>query len=311
MFLVVGACADLTEGTGDVDGETGSSSSSASGTGTPTTASDDGPPPVTGGAEVSGDTTNPDPSTSMSMGSDDATSSSTGEGDTTTSTEPRCGPQVLLDDDPVLYWRLGDDDATAFDETAHAQHGTHSNVSLGAAGVASDGDDAIELAGSVDNLVSLAPVGAFPSTEFTIEVWVNSTGDTDGGLVSYAIPQTDNEIYLDDPSSLDLMVAGTGIETEQDIVDGEWHHLAVTWRSSDGRYRFFLDGEPGASGDGLATGATLGGGGTLVVGQDQDTVGGGFDTGQAYLGRLDELVIFDTALPAATIAAHRDAILCE
>lgn len=222
-----------------------------------------------------------------------------------------CGPQVLLDDGPVLYWRLGDPGNVATDETVQAQDGAYFNVGGNAVGISGDGDSAIELAGEVSSYAELAVVRAFPTTAFTIELWVNSVTDPgDGGLISYATPSGDNEIYIDDPSSLDLMVVGDGISGSHSIVDGTWHHLAATWRSSDGNYELIVDGVQVESGV-LAAGESIDGGGTLIVGQDQDFVGGGFEADQAYLGRLDELVIYDVVLPASRIEAHRQAVLCE
>lgn len=247
------------------------------------------------------------PPTTSGVGSASAEESSSA----TTGRNALCGPQVLLDDGPVLYWRLGDPGNVAIDETVQAQDGAYFNVGGNAVGISSDGDSAIELAGEVGSYAELAVVGAFPTTAFTIELWVNTVTDPgDGGLFSYATPSGDNEIYIDDPSSLDLMVVGDGISGSHSVVDGIWHHLAVTWRSSDGNYELIVDGVQVESGA-LAAGESIDGGGTLIVGQDQDFVGGGFEADQAYLGRLDELVIYDVVLPASRIEAHRQAVLCE
>ena len=58
------------------------------------------------------------------------------------------------------------------------------------------------------------------------------------------------------------------------------------------------------------TGVILDSGGSLILGQDQDSVGGNFDSSQTHRGNLDELAVFDQVLDEATIVAHRDAILC-
>merc|ERR1712176_258482 len=46
-----------------------------------------------------------------------------------------------------------------------------------------------------------------------------------------------------------------------------------------------------------------GSGGTLIVGQDQDTVGGGFDVNQAFGGDLYQLNVFSRKLRVEDIAA--------
>jgi CUB/sushi domain-containing protein len=88
--------------------------------------------------------------------------------------------------------------------------------------------------------------------------------------------------------------------------DGLWHHLAVTWTSSGGAVRVYKDGALAFSGT-LRSGTTLTSGGALVLGQDQDSVNGGFETAQAFPGQLDELALYPTALSAARVQAHRSA----
>ena len=88
--------------------------------------------------------------------------------------------------------------------------------------------------------------------------------------------------------------------------DGLWHHLAVTWTSTGGAVRVYKDGALAFSGT-LRAGTTLTAGGALVLGQDQDSVNGGFETAQAYLGQLDEVALYPTALSQARVQAHRSA----
>jgi hypothetical protein len=90
--------------------------------------------------------------------------------------------------------------------------------------------------------------------------------------------------------------------------DGVWHHVAVTWASAAGALRVYKDGALAFSNASpVKQGATITAGGALVLGQEQDTVGGGFETSQAYLGNLDEVALYPTALSAARVSAHRQA----
>lgn len=59
--------------------------------------------------------------------------------------------------------------------------------------------------------------------------------------------------------------------------DGAWHHVAATWRSSDGRARLYIDGDLVWSVT-RGKGKTIPSGGTLVVGREQDCKGGCFDS---------------------------------
>lgn len=319
--MILTACAGLTEGVSgsgtDAEGSTsnettGEEIGSSTSTTTVTTAagstSGTSSAPSTTATEGSA-TIDPMETTSTSTTAASESTAAVEESSTSTGPDQSCGPQELLDDDPVLYWRFGDAGTVAIDQTANGQDGAYVGATVGAPGIASDGDTAAELAGNTGSYVTAPGIVAWPSTAFTIELWVDSAADTDGGLVSYAISDEDNEIYIDDPSALDLMVGGSGVETSRNIVDGEWHHVAFTWRSRDGSYQFYIDGRVVESGT-LAMGATIDGGGTLVVGQDQDSLGGDFDGQQAYVGSLDELAIYDEVLSAERIQAHREAMLC-
>lgn len=68
--------------------------------------------------------------------------------------------------------------------------------------------------------------------------------------------------------------------------DGNWHHICMTWESSAGSWQLFKDGRIAASGRGLAKGHCIRGGGLLVLGQEQDSLGGSFDARQSFIGEL-------------------------
>jgi hypothetical protein len=55
----------------------------------------------------------------------------------------------------------------------------------------------------------------------------------------------------------------------------------------------------------VAANATLTANGALVLGQDQDSLNGGFSSTQAFLGQLDEVAVYQKALTQARVQAHR------
>ena len=61
-----------------------------------------------------------------------------------------------------------------------------------------------------------------------------------------------------------------------------WHHICVTWRSTNGAWQFYLDGQLQSNGTGLKENHQIPADGTVVIGQDQDTVGGGFQTADSF-----------------------------
>ena len=83
--------------------------------------------------------------------------------------------------------------------------------------------------------------------------------------------------------------------------DGRWHHICVTWRNSDGVWQFYKDGTLHNETRRLRKGYTIKGGGSLVLGQDQDSVGGGFHSSQSFQGSLTNVNVWSFVLPASLI----------
>ena len=79
--------------------------------------------------------------------------------------------------------------------------------------------------------------------------------------------------------------------------DGNWHQICATWRNSDGQWKSYKDGVLTSTGTGLKTGYTITAGGSLVLGQEQDTVGGGFDSTQSFKGMLTNVNVWSYELP--------------
>ncbi|TKB62641.1 MAG: hypothetical protein E8D48_08030, partial [Nitrospira sp.] len=85
---------------------------------------------------------------------------------------------------------------------------------------------------------------------------------------------------------------------------GGQHQLGVTWSATNGGYNFYVDGQQVGSGTGLQTGYTTRSTGTLVVGMDQDSVGGNFQTSQVFKGTLQDLRVFNDVRTANEISAY-------
>ncbi|MBN1900300.1 choice-of-anchor D domain-containing protein, partial [Candidatus Sumerlaeota bacterium] len=136
----------------------------------------------------------------------------------------------------------------------------------------------------------------FPTTEFTVSCWLNTSNYRDAGIFSYAVGTAgqDNELLFVfyNQYYLRIYMRYSYINTGISFKDGLWHHLAVTWRSSDGRIIVYKDGQDVYSTT-FRTGSTLTGNGTIVFAEDQDSLGGGFQSSQAYIGLLDEMRLWN------------------
>ncbi len=83
--------------------------------------------------------------------------------------------------------------------------------------------------------------------------------------------------------------------------DGVWHHICVSWENHSGSWKFYKDCLLIEEGTNFKRGHTIRQGGTLVLGQDQDSVGGGFESAQSFQGVLSNVNVWDHVLSAAQI----------
>jgi len=153
----------------------------------------------------------------------------------------------------------------------------------------------------VSDLVICNPFD-MPSDEFTIAFWIK-TGDINRGnyVFSYAVPGEDNEVLIHLDGYINIEIDWPNDFTVvKDIRDGEWHHLGVTWRNTDGAISVFVDGIEEGTGT-IGTGDSVEQGGSLVLGYEQDSVGGGFEDGQGLIGSMDELMILGTYLNSSNM----------
>ncbi|XP_048039857.1 sushi, von Willebrand factor type A, EGF and pentraxin domain-containing protein 1 isoform X2 [Megalobrama amblycephala] len=141
--------------------------------------------------------------------------------------------------------------------------------------------------------------GQMPSlTQITCTFWMRSSDTVNYGTpISYAVEGSDNAFLLIDYNGWVLYVNGKERITDCPAVnDGLWHHIGVSWRSKDGDWRVYIDGSPSDGGKGLSVGTTIPGGGALVLGQDQDQRGDGFNPVESFVGTVSQLNIWNYVL---------------
>ncbi|KAJ6669489.1 hypothetical protein lerEdw1_000037 [Lerista edwardsae] len=131
--------------------------------------------------------------------------------------------------------------------------------------------------------------GVLPSlNEITCAFWMKSTDTTNYGTpISYAVENgSDNAFLLTDYNGWVLYVNGKESITDcPSVNDGNWHHIAVTWTAANGAWRVYIDGK-----------LSDGGGGALVLGQEQDQKGEGFNPAESFVGSISQLNIWDYIL---------------
>uniref|UniRef100_A0A3B3RZ17 Neuronal pentraxin 1 like n=1 Tax=Paramormyrops kingsleyae TaxID=1676925 RepID=A0A3B3RZ17_9TELE len=139
---------------------------------------------------------------------------------------------------------------------------------------------------------------------FTICMWLRSNASPSVGTpFSYAVPGQANELVLigwgNNP--MEILINDKMAKLPFIINDGKWHHICVTWTTRDGVWEAFQDGAMRGSGENLAPYHPIKAHGVLVLGQEQDTLGGGFDATQAFVGTMANLNLWDRKLSSAEI----------
>lgn len=169
---------------------------------------------------------------------------------------------------------------------------------------------AVRINGTTSVYLIRNPISTWPTVNLTFECWarfdVGTSFASSRSMLNYAQAGNDNEIGfgISTTRRLYLIINNVSLTDSVDRADdGLYHHYAATWRSSDGQAIIYVDGVQVTSGT-IKTGYSIVGGGSLIIGQDQDSVGGSLDAAQAWIGELDEMRIYARILGAQEIAQH-------
>jgi hypothetical protein len=216
--------------------------------------------------------------------------------------------QTCVDAPPGLVsWWPGDssgaDVASGFDATL-------ANGASYMPGLVGDAFFMDGVAGGQDDRVDLPSQALNGLANFTVEMWVNTTDPDEGAIMSAANAATggDNEFLLfQTQSPADVAVylkQATSGRLPVILNDGSWHHVAFAREGDTGH--LYVDGMLAGS-IAYPTGPVDVAPGGLLLGQEQDCLGGCFNGNQAFDGLVDELAVYGRALSADEVLAIFDA----
>ncbi|XP_062956182.1 pentraxin-4 isoform X1 [Cynocephalus volans] len=159
---------------------------------------------------------------------------------------------------------------------------------------------------STENMVVLSPGFLTALWALSFCSWVRTSSGHLGTLLSHATEENDNKLVLHGrdslvPGSMDFVIGDPAFR-ELPLLDDQWHHVCVIWTSIQGRYWLHLDRRLVATGSHFREGYEIPPGGSLVLGQEQDHVGGGFDSSEAFVGSISGLAIWDRVLVPGEVA---------
>uniref|UniRef100_A0A672S0F4 Pentraxin 4, long n=1 Tax=Sinocyclocheilus grahami TaxID=75366 RepID=A0A672S0F4_SINGR len=145
--------------------------------------------------------------------------------------------------------------------------------------------------------------------ELSICTWLKVDAKYLGTILSYATENNDNMLVLYGRNSgiLGVMnfVIGDPAYRElslQNILDGHWHHLCIIWSSIEGRFWYYLDSHLISPGSKFQKGYEIPPGGSMILGQEQDSIGGDFDETEAFVGRLAGFALWTRSLSPGEVS---------
>jgi len=150
---------------------------------------------------------------------------------------------------------------------------------------------------SIKNYIKLNPDFSKVATSFSVCTWMKNFRNSREThyWFSYAVPSKTNEILLSDWGTNWLNhVPYTW--TSAVMLKNEWYHYCFTWSKGSQLMDIYLNGVRVTSQKNTASNIQLGVSGTLILGQDQDTMAGGFEINQSFGGDIHQLNVFSRKL---------------
>lgn len=219
---------------------------------------------------------------------------------------PHSYVETVKADEPIGYWRFGEASGTTATNESGGAAGTYDGVGLGTDGaIVGDSNKAATFNGS-GSYVYVANAYDFPGTQaFSIEVWVKPSSlsgtrrivshrTTGSSPTGYRLALKDSSIEFDRINSGSI---SGGVAVAAMTSTGQWAHIVGTY--DGGQLRLYLDGV--AVSNVASTGS--------IVASSADLVFGAASGGEDYFfsGVLDEVAIYDHALTAERVGAHKAA----
>lgn len=139
-----------------------------------------------------------------------------------------------------------------------------------------------------------------PLTSFT--VCLNFYTDLIRGytVFSFATHRSDNEIVLFKPNPNQFVLhmrTGTVPFNAAEKLSSKpsWEHACVSWESATGLVEVMLDGKIWPR-KGIMKGQSISAEASVVLGQDQDNFGGGFERASSFIGEVKNVYMWDRVL---------------
>ena len=130
---------------------------------------------------------------------------------------------------------------------------------------------------------------------------------------SYAASNSlNNEIVIFDDGYANIVLSSfnTNVKSRAGVVVGDWYHYCICWDYTSRTANIYHNGRQTGSCS-TSSGRRLIVNGRVVLGQDQDTVGGSFQAHQAFGGELQKLNIYSKKLSSSEVGDMYSAGRCS
>ncbi|XP_022621399.1 C-reactive protein-like [Seriola dumerili] len=91
----------------------------------------------------------------------------------------------------------------------------------------------------------------------------------------------------------------------QDYKPNTWHSICSTWDSDSGLVQLWIDGQPSIR-KFISSGSSIRGSTIIILGQEQDSHGGGFNVKQSFVGMMSDVHMWDYVLSPCEIHNYVD-----
>lgn len=129
----------------------------------------------------------------------------------------------------------------------------------------------------------------------------------DHSLFSLATPNHPNDLLLYKKNNgIDLSIRDTAVSFPWlDYKVNTWHSICTTWDSVSGVAQLWLDGKHTAR-KYVSSGSHISGPIIIILGQEQDSHGGGFVLAESFAGMLSDVHMWNHTVPRQDILNYMD-----
>ncbi|MGH1432517.1 MAG: DUF6701 domain-containing protein [Neptuniibacter sp.] len=141
---------------------------------------------------------------------------------------------------------------------------------------------------------------------FSISTWIKTDTSKAQQEIFHALGSSQNddeiEIYLENSTVVRMQVGdrGSTVSAGKTLTDDAWHHLVVT--RSGSTMCLYVDGSlANCHSNGGGSQLSINNSSSVIIGQEQDSFGGSFDSSQAFEGFIDEFKVYDQVLSSTHV----------